>query len=238
MSNRLPEVPKPDGSDLARKAMVAIASVIPFAAPVVDMVLPSPFGNKLIKWLMELKEDFEKLEKKVGELDAKALAEDEEFMTTMLNAARIVSYTHRKEKHEMLRNAVLNSALPDAPEDDERTAFINLIEEFSVAHIMILLSLKQFKAPQGLSLSLSDPQWRINSQLNTLYDLLSKHLQEPRPQYQFFISILSDVYNKALIANYHSDESHPSSPSRRSYCPELTNFGHRFLDFIESPLDG
>ena len=61
-------------------------------------------------------------------------------MTTMLNAARIVTYTHRKEKHEMLRNAVLNSALPNAPEDDERTVFLNLAEEFSVAHIHVLKS--------------------------------------------------------------------------------------------------
>ena len=218
MNDRLTEVPKPDGSDLARKAMVAIASVIPFAAPIVDMVLPSPFGNKLIKWLMELKEDFEKLEKKVGELDAKALAEDEEFMTTMLNAARIVSYTHRKEKHEMLRNAVLNSALPEAPVDDERLVFLNLVDEFSVVHIRILFSLKKFKAPQGLSLSLSDPQWRINSQLNTLYDLLSKHLQEPRPQYQFFVlDSFRCLHARALIAN---------SPLRTSAHPTLSRLSH------------
>ena len=56
----------------------------------------------------------------------------------MLRATNAAMSTHRKEKHEMLRNAVLNSALPNAPEDDERTVFLNLVDEFSVTHILVL----------------------------------------------------------------------------------------------------
>ena len=235
MNDRLAEVPKPDGSDLARKAMVAIASVIPFAAPIVDMVLPSPFGNKLIKWLMELKEDFEKLEKKVGELDAKALAEDEEFMTTMLNAARIVSYTHRKEKHEMLRNAVLKSALPEAPVDDERTVFLNLVEELSVSHIQVL---KAFRLPgitEVLGFSLESGDWRMNAGVGLLFDFAMKSTPELDVKFDFFVLILSELHARELIANSHQEVRH--TLSRLSHTPELTSFGHRFLKFIESPLD-
>ena len=235
MNDRLTEVPKPDGSDLARKAMVAIASVIPFAAPIVDMVLPSPFGNKLVKWLMELKEDFEKLEKKVGELDAKALAEDEEFMTTMLNAARIVSYTHRKEKHEMLRNAVLNSALPDAPVDDERTVFLNLLEEFSVAHIHVLKSFLLPVDPDKIPpFSLSSGDWMNSLGTSHFYDLVRKTNPDTSLDFHLFLLILSVLHNRSLISNVLSD---PHRAARICERPEVTAIGHRFLKFIESPLD-
>ena len=234
----IPEIPNSDGSDIAYGIGQVILSLLPGPVnSIAAMLIRSPMDRRNDNWRIQLTKVIAYLFERMDENTFEALKHNEEFATTILHATRAAMFTHRKEKHEMLRNAVLNSALPNAPEDDERTVFLNLIEEFSVTHIFILLSLEQFRAPRGLSLSLSNPQWRNESQLKELYELLSKHLQEPRPQYQFFVSILSDVYNKGLIDNYHSDESHPSSPSKRSLSPELTDFGRRFLKFIESPLD-
>lgn len=235
MDDRLPEVPRPDRSDLVRKGIVGIMSAIPFAAPIVDMVLPSTFENRLITWLMKLKEDFEKLEKKVDELDPKALAEDEEFMTTVLNAARIVSFTHRKEKHEMLRNVVLNSALPDAPEDDERTVFLNLVEEFSVSHILVL---KAFRLPgirDLLGFSLEVGEWRENAGVGELFDFVTNSTPELDIKFDFFVLVLSGLHARQLIGNSHQEVRR--TLTRISHTPELTAFGQRFLKFIESPLD-
>lgn len=234
MNDRLPKVPGPGRSDLVRKGIVGIMSAIPFAAPIVDMVLPSPFGNRLIKWLMELKEDFEKLEKKVAELDTKALAEDEEFMTTMLNAARIVSYTHREEKHEMLRNALLNSTLPEAPVDDERAVFLNLIEEFSVADVLILKVLLHPAIYDLFGFSLDDGNWRNNSGAFELFEFVQKETPDNDLKFDFFVQALSKFHARSLISNTHSEGG---VISRMSHHPELTSFGRRFLQFIESPLD-
>ena len=238
MPESLPEVPQPGGSDLARKAMLAALSAIPFAAPIADMVLPSPFENRLLLWLKLLAEDIEKLQKRVDELDPNALAEDEEFMTMLLNAARIVSYSHRNEKHEMLRNAVLNSVLPDTTVDDEQFVFFSLLDEFTVAHIHTLELFEGLESPNGTSLSFSDPQWRLNAiNINELYKMLKRRHRGAKPSFHFFVSILADLSNRELISNSHSDELDPSLPLRTSTWPQLTNFGRRFLDFIESPLD-
>ena len=67
---------------------------------------------------------------------------DEEFAQLAACTRMQFMFTHRKEKHEMLRNAVLNSALPNAPEDDERTVFLNLVDEFSLHTFMILKAFK------------------------------------------------------------------------------------------------
>ena len=236
----LVNIPKSDARDLVRQLILDSLALtqIPHLSTLVGTAISAPIEKRVFVWRSSVVEAILELQRtRPADIKVEELAQNEEFGTTVLRATNVVMSTHRKEKHDMLRNAVLNSALPDAPVDDERTVFLNLIEEFSVTHIFILLSLEQFRAPRGLSLSLSNPQWRNESQLKELYELLSKHLQEPRPQYQFFVSILSDVYNKGLIDNYHSDESHPSSPSKRSLSPELTDFGRRFLDFNESPLD-
>ena len=143
--------------------------------------------------------------------------------------------THREEKHEMLRNAVLHSALPNAPIDDERTVFLNLLDEFSVAHIQVLKAFDHLYALEGLWLSFEDAKWRLNGlALDSLFDFVGREIQGARPEYHLFISILSDLHNRELISNTHPRKG---LAARMSDQPELTDFGRKFLEFIEFPLD-
>jgi hypothetical protein len=45
---------------------------------------------------------------------------------------------HKKEKIDALRNAVLNSCLPGAPEDDIQMIFLNYIDELTPWHLRIM----------------------------------------------------------------------------------------------------
>ncbi|MCY4024434.1 MAG: hypothetical protein OXF32_13415 [Anaerolineaceae bacterium] len=238
MSERLPEVPEPDSQDQARKIILGVLGFVPGASTVADLILASPHQQRLIDFLKVFAVEFERLCKQVDAIDPKRLAQSEEFMTTLYIVLRMVPYTHRQEKHKILRNVLLNSALPTAPEDDERTVFLNLVEEFSVAHMQTLLLFERFDAPRGLMLSLSDPEWRINAlALGELYNCWELHFKKGRPQFHFFVSIVSYLSSRELVSNSHSDESNPTLPLRNSNWPELTNFGSRFLRFIESPLE-
>ncbi len=135
----------------------------------------------------------------------------------------------------MLRNVIVNSALPNAPEDDERTVFLNLIEEFTVAHIHIL---KAFKFPPDdeyfLPFSLEDSNWRENLALGQLYNFVQRVNSETVIDYHLFITILPDLHNRGLISNILSERN---ILSELKHQPTLTTFGRRFLKFIEFPLD-
>ena len=234
MTEILPDIPEPDSKDQIRKVIVAALGPIPGASLIADLVLASPFQDRLIDWLRDFAEKFERLCERVESIDSKTLVKDEAFRTTFFNAMRLVTYTHRKEKHEMLRNAVLNSALPDAPVDDERTVFLNLVEEFSVLHMLVL---KTFRHPGIANLSgfsIDDGNWRNNAGVFELFEFIQKEFPEIDLGFDFYVHVLSEFHTRELISNTHSKRG---EFSRMSHHPELTTFGHRFLKFIESPLD-
>ncbi len=234
MPERLPEVPEPDSRDQLRKVIVAALGPIPGASLIADLILASPFQDRLIDWLKDFAEKLELLCERVENIDPKVLVKDEVFRTTMFNAMRLVTYTHRTEKHEMLRNAVLNSALPNAPEDDERTVFLNLVDELTVTHILVLKAFSHLDLPKHFSYSLEDSEWRVNYGIGPLYASIQNSLPSVELDFDFFVVILSDLHSKMLISNTFPDRGLPVESSNH---PIPGEFGHRFLKFIESPLD-
>ena len=232
----IPDIPKADGSDLAYKVGLAFLSLFPLPiTPVVEMMIRSPMSKRDENWRREMTVVVKCLGERLSEVEFSALKQDEEFATTLLRATRAAMSTHRKEKHEMLRNAVLHSALPNAPVDDERTVFLNLLEEFSVAHIHVLKSFLLPVDPDKIPpFSLSSGDWMNSLGTSHFYDLVRKTNPDTSLDFHLFLLILSVLHNRSLISNVLSD---PHRAARICERPEVTAIGHRFLDFIESPLD-
>ena len=226
----------PDGSDIARDIGLTLLSVLSGpASSIAAVLIRSPIQKRNEEWRIQLTRAFEHLHEQVDESNFEALKQNEEFATTVLHATKVAMFTHRKEKHEMLRNAVLNSALPDAPVDDERLVFLNLVDEFSVAHVQVL---KAFRLPgirDVFGFSLEDGEWRKNTGVGSLFDFVTASVPELDIKFDFFIQILSLLHARELIGNTHNEARNMFS--RITHTPELSAFGQRFLDFIESPLD-
>ncbi len=88
---------------------------------------------------------FTKLDARLTELAARVegitpggLAENDSFITTLMHVIEIGRRTHQEEKREALLNAVLNSALPGAPENDLQLIFLSLVDTFTPTHLRIL----------------------------------------------------------------------------------------------------
>lgn len=231
-----PSVPEPDGSDIAYGIGRAILSLIPLpVAPIAEMMIRSPMDKRVDNWRIELTKVVEHLNERLDKVEFESLKQSEEFATTFLHVSRVAVSTHRKEKHVMLRNSLLNTALPNGPEDDERTVFLNLVEEFSVAHIRTLNSFRLFVDNEtSMSISLASDSWRQNVAVSHLYNFVRKANPDMSLDFHLFLSVLPELNNRGLIANEHPE---PNLPSTLTQLPTLTVFGRRFLDFIESPLD-
>ena len=78
------------------------------------------------------------LEQKVDELRLEDLRDNEAFVSTVMHASQAALRSHQKEKLDALRNAVLNAALPNAPDDDLQLMVLNYIDSLTPGHLRIL----------------------------------------------------------------------------------------------------
>ncbi|NES68484.1 MAG: hypothetical protein F6K24_26240 [Okeania sp. SIO2D1] len=125
----------------------------------------------------------------------------------------------------MLRNAVLNSAIPNSLKDDIQAIFLKWIDEFTVSHIRLLRMLHY-----------------IN---NYNYEQFLANLPDLEKNRDFYNQILLELSGKGLIKlseNYvvidpvaikkveDIDKIIKSKESR------TTDLGKQFIQFIENPL--
>lgn len=100
-----------------------------------------PLEKRRDKWLMSIFEKLQELEQKVDGFSAESLAENEQFITTLIQATQIAIQNHQEEKLTALRNAVLNAALPNSIQEDLQVIFLNWINRLSNYHIKVLIFL-------------------------------------------------------------------------------------------------
>ena len=135
-------LPKREAVDVVHAVVKAGLSAIPYAggaaSELLSLVIGPPLEKRRDNWLEGIATRLEQLEKEREDFKVEDLAENESFVTAVLRATRQALATHRKEKLEALRNAVLNAALPNAPDDDLQLMFINFIEDLTPWHLRIL----------------------------------------------------------------------------------------------------
>ncbi len=237
-------------------ASTGISIIFPPFAPIFSalfgtVILPPPISKRLNDFLSEVTEELKELEQKVENFKIEDLAKNESFLTTLIHAYELVIRTHQEEKLEALRNAVLNSALPNAPEDDIKIIFLKLIESFTVTHIKLLKFFSESKS-EGWIYDLaenidhnfyfadSDSQDNISIKImtfdfNKVLEYVFPDFIENNLLYHYTLKDL--ISQEMLIAD--------SSAGTLSYVniipingyiePQVQPFGKQFIKFIEPP---
>ncbi|MFI5489198.1 hypothetical protein [Micromonospora echinaurantiaca] len=135
--------PYPEDSDrrqgLAKAAEMGI-SFVPVAGSALQVAFNELAGRRLAdrrtRWLNDLAAKVHELEEQVG--DFARLTSEDAFMDALTTAAQIADRTSRAEKLEVLRNAVVNSVMPDAPDVDTQQLFFDMIDRFTPTHVRML----------------------------------------------------------------------------------------------------
>ena len=116
---------EPDSKKVHRVVRSAL-SAIPYAGGAVaeafNALIEPPMTRRKGQWMLQVTEAINELYEK-GVVTEKELQENEKFFTTLVHASTIAIRNHQSEKREALRNAVINSALPGAPEDTINSYF-------------------------------------------------------------------------------------------------------------------
>jgi hypothetical protein len=109
-----------------------------------------PLEKRRDQWIESLYEKLKELETKIDGFTIDNLAENEVFITTLINATQIAIRSHQKEKHDSLRNIVLNAALPNSLDEELQLLFLSFLDSFSATHVRLLNFLDKPQAVVGL----------------------------------------------------------------------------------------
>ncbi|MGI0047532.1 MAG: hypothetical protein ACREBB_10170 [Nitrosotalea sp.] len=153
----------------------------------------------------QLSEEIEKYQIRFIE----SLPQNEKFISVYTSGLFIAARNHQKEKLDMLRNAVLNTALSNTIDEDLQLSFISYIDRLTPSHIVAL---------------------KAHS------DYWNKHNIDITEIGNRYASYLDELVGLGLLLRPDtSPESMRISFGSRTCV--ITSKGEQFLDFIKSPLE-
>ncbi len=133
---------KPTKGDAAHAFVRGALSTVPLVGgPAVELfsaLVTPPLAGRRDQWVKEIAQALKELQGKVDGLTLENLSDKEQFISTLLHATQIALRTHHREKLKALRNAVLNAALPDSPDDVTQQLFLNQIDDLTPWHLKLL----------------------------------------------------------------------------------------------------
>lgn len=228
------KVPKPDAKDALHTITRAGLGAIPYggaaASELFSFLITPSLEKRRIAWMEDIAEALRKIEKQ-SKINIEELAQDELFIDTVIHASQAAMKSSRKEKLQALRNAVVNSALPNSPDNDTQQIFINLVDNFTQVHLRILKFLKD--PPQG-GIPLRSGNTYIH--LSDLPKALEQTYPDLKGRYDFYYQIIKDLSDRGLVNMSASDTTHDMATMQGIPSTQVTELGTEFLTFICSNI--
>lgn len=223
---------KKSAGDVAREIGRAVVSLIPAAGGPLQIafenLFASPIERRKEAWLQQLSSVVNEVVGRVAELTPEKLVQNEAFVTVTMQASQIALRTHQHAKLEALRNAVLNAALPNPPQEDEQVIFLRLIDQLTPWHLKVLSILDdpvQWMTRHGVA----NPGWGIGGPST----VLEHCVPELRGQRETYDQIVRDLQLEGLLGQ--GQFLHVTMTGGGMVASRTTDRGKRFIRFITSP---
>lgn len=130
MNKEMKSVPSNSKGDVLHAITKAGLSAIPIVGgPAVELfqyVVQPPLEKRRFEWMTSIGEKLNELEE--NKFDLEKLKNDENFISVMMNASQMALRTHQEEKLDALRNAILNVAKGEAPDESVQHLFLNFVD--------------------------------------------------------------------------------------------------------------
>lgn len=212
---------------LAKAGIASIPVVGAAASELFTVILAPPLEKRRVEWMNDVAERLKELDER-GELKLEDLRDNETFITTAMQASQAAIRNHQSEKREALRNAVLNAALPNPPEESLQQHFINQVDTFTVWHIRLLGIFKD--PPRWFERNdRTPPNFSFSSSLEQLLEAAWPELQN---RYDFLNVIVEELESKGL---YSGGGLRTMMTGGGALGKRTTDMGDAFLEFITAP---
>jgi len=224
---------EPRVEDVGHTVAKAIISAVPYvggpAAELFSFLIVPPLQRRRDEWMKSIADGLRELQAKVEGFNIENLQDNEMFVTTVMHASQAAIRNHQKEKLEALRNAVLNAALPNPPEEDLQMMFLDFVDTLTPWHLRVL---KFFYDPRGWGQAhgIVYPRWGSGAPSHVLEHTFA----ELRGQRGFYDQLVKDLHSRGLMS---VDSLHTMMTVDGMFAPRLTDMGKMFLGFIASPIE-
>jgi len=224
-----PKVGVADAGHLAvRMALSSIPVIGGAAKELFNTVIVPPVSKRQSEWMESIAKRLIELEKQFEGFKIENLSNNENFISTVLYTTTLAMRSHQEEKLEALKNAVINTALNIAIEEDLEHMFLNFIDELTPWHLKVL---KYFENPEewfklkGKDIS----SYFMGAAINVFYDAFPDLMKNT----DFARQIINDLSSRGLSNNLDSMQIMTNRGSMVG--PKITPLGKLFLSFISSP---
>lgn len=212
---------------LARAGIGSIPIVGAAATELFRKLMAPPLEKRSQQWMESVAEGLRQLESQQF-LSIEQLANNDVFIDVVMTASQVAIRTSQEKKREALKNAVLNAALPNPPDQSRQQIFIGLVDSLTVWHLKIL---RFFSDPVKAfeQQAKTPPQYSIGGSLSQLLTAAYPELANER---ELCDLIGKDLYGKGLLG---TESFHGMMTGRGVYEKRTTNLGDQFLAFIAEP---
>lgn len=223
--------PKATSADVAHTIVKSAVASVPLvggaAAEAFSLIINEPLSKRRDEWIESVVAALKNLEKQVDGFSVENLKDDESFITAVVHASQIAIRTHQREKLNALKNALLNSALPNSPDDDLKLIFLDYVNSATEWHLRILNFLddpsRYYEANE-----IAVP----NMSAGTISTVMVAALNDLRDRRGFYDLIVKDLHAKGLLG---IDSLHTMMTGNGIMQSRTTDFGRQFLGFISAP---
>ncbi len=212
---------------VARAGLGAIPAAGAAASELLTAIVTPPLEKRRSEWMEEVGEALRRLEEEIGVV-LESLQENDEFIDVAVEATQIAIRTSTKEKREALKNAVLNSALPNSPEESLQKMFLSFIDTLTVWHLKLL---DLFNDPPAY-IQRHNIQFG-NISMGAMSHLVETAFPELRGKRDLYDLIWKDLYSRALV---NTEGLHTMMTRSGILSERTTQIGKLFLDYIRSPI--
>jgi hypothetical protein len=214
-------------TDLKKEIGYAIAKGGIASVPVAGGILSELFGiavtdpatKRREQVLQDIDQRLNQLEKEG--LDTISLANNEEFLSVVLQAYNIAIRTHQADKKAALLNAISNTPKMTSIDDNIKHMFLMYIDEFNEWHLRILLLFNNPREFFGENL----PSYYMGGLSMVLTDAYPE-LKERR---EFYDQAFKDLYSRGLL---NTESLHGTMTGEGMLQPRTSSFGKQFIEFI------
>lgn len=218
MADKKLEVPEKSKGDAAHAITKAGLSAVPVvggpAAELFQNVVQPPLEKRRIEWMAQVGEKLQELEEKG--LNLEELQDNEQFLSSVMYASQLALRTHQTEKLNALRNAIVNVATGQAPEEAIQHMFFDFVDSLTELHLRIL---KVFQAPETPN----------NISMGGLSHVLEHNIPELRGRRGIYDQFWRDLYSRGLVS---TDGLHVTMTGQGLASKRTTELGDAFLNFI------
>lgn len=215
------KAPKQSKGDVAHALTKAGLSAIPVvgspAAELFQYVIQPPLEKRRGEWMAQVGEKLQELE--ANGLKLEDLQKNEEFVSAVMHASQIALRTHQAAKLDALRNAILNVAKGQAPDEALQNVFLNLVDSFTELHLRILKVFQSPSPPPSVS-------------MGGLSLVLEHNIPELRGNREIYDQLWKDLYSRGLV---NTDGLHVTMTGHGLGQKRTTGIGDAFLKFIKEP---